>query len=135
MDVIRQTLPQVKKVASIRTICEAIKSPPYQNMLSEVHKLMKLYLTVSITSSTSSERAFSTLWHFLTYIRSTMTEQRLNKFMLLHIHKGLTYSLDLHDIARDFIRTAQILWFLQSPVVHDFFNFVFIMITCFFNRG
>ena len=102
VDVIRQTLPQEKKVVSIRTICEAIKSPPYQNMLSEVHKLLRLYLTVPITSSTS-ERAFSTLRRLLTYLRSTMTEQRLNNCMLLHIHKGLTDNLDIHDIARDLI--------------------------------
>ena len=31
-----------------------------------------------------------------------MTEQRLNNCMLLNIHKDLTYSLDLFEIAKDF---------------------------------
>ena len=102
VDVIRQALPEVKKVTSVRTICEAMKSPPYRTMLSEVHKLLRLYLTVPITSSTS-ERAFSTLRRLLTYLRSSMTEQRLNNCMLLHIHKDLTDDLDLHEIAKEFI--------------------------------
>ena len=65
VDVIHQALPEVKKVTSVRTICEAMKSPPYRTMLSEVHKLLRLYLTMPITSSTS-ERAFSTLRRLLT---------------------------------------------------------------------
>ena len=102
VDAVHVVLPQVKKVTSIRTICEVMKVDPYRSMLSEVHKLLRLYLTVPITSSTS-ERAFSTLRRLLTYLRSTMTEQRLNNCMLLHIHKDLTDSLDLHQVAKDFI--------------------------------
>ena len=71
-------------------------------MLSEVHKLLRLYLTVPITSSTS-ERAFSTLRRLLTYLRAIMTEQRHNNCMLLHVHKDLTDDLDLFEIAKDFI--------------------------------
>ena len=102
MDVIHQALPEVKKVTSVCTICEAMKSPPYRIMLSEVHRLLRFYLTVPITSS-MSERAFSTLRRLLTYLRSSMTEQRLNNCMLLHIHKDLTDDLDLHEIAKEFI--------------------------------
>ena len=93
VDVIHQALPEVKKVTSVHTICEAMKSPPYRIMLSEVHKSLRLYLTVPITSF-KSERAFSTLRRLLTYLRSSMTEQRLNNCMLLHIHKDLTDDLD-----------------------------------------
>ena len=75
---------------------------PYKAMLGEVHKLLRLYLTIPITSSTS-ERAFSTLRRVLTYLRSTMTQKRLNNCMLLHIHKDLTDSLNLLDIATTFI--------------------------------
>lgn len=64
VDVIHQALPQVKKVTSARTICTAMRIDPYRTMLSEIHKLLQLYLTVPITSSTS-ERAFSTLWRLL----------------------------------------------------------------------
>ena len=96
VDVIHLALPQVKKVTSIQTICDAIKCDPYRSMLSEVHKLLQLYLTVPITT-------FTTLRCLLTYLRGTMTEQRLNICMLLHIHKDLTINLDLCEIAKEFI--------------------------------
>lgn len=106
VDVIREALPEVKKVTSIRTICKAMTRHAYQTMLSEVHKLLQLYLTVPITTA-KSERAFSTLRRLLTYLRSTMTEQRLNNCMLLHVHKSLTYDLNLTEIAKELISAKE----------------------------
>ena len=65
---------------------------------AEVHKLLKLYLTVPITSSTS-ERTFSVMKRLLTYLRSTMSEKSR---MLLHIHKDITDTLSNMDIAKEF---------------------------------
>ena len=42
VDVIREAQPEVKKVTSIRTITEAMKSHAYRIMLCEVHKLLRL---------------------------------------------------------------------------------------------
>ena len=70
-------------------------------MLPSVHNLLRLYLTIPLSSATS-ERAFSALRRILTYLRSTMTEQRLNNCLLLHVHKDLTDSLDLVDAAKEF---------------------------------
>ena len=75
---------------------------PGHILASEVHKLLKLYLTVPITSSTS-ERTFSVMKRLLTYLRSTMSEKRLNNCMLLHIHKDITDTLSNMDIAKEFI--------------------------------
>lgn len=66
-------LPHVKRVTSIRTICEAMRAHANRQMLSDIHKLLRLYLTIPITSSTS-ERSFSALRRLLTYLRSTMKE-------------------------------------------------------------
>ena len=82
VDVIHQVLPEVKKVTSVCTICEAMISPPYTTMLSEVHKLFRLYLTVPITSSTS-ERAFSTLRRLLT---SSIIYDRAETQQLMLLH-------------------------------------------------
>ena len=101
-DVIKKATPYVKKVTAIQTICEAMNSNSvYKDMLSTVHQLIRLYMTVPITSATS-ERTFSALRRLLTYMRSSMTEKRLN-CLLLHIHKELTDSLDLISIAKEFI--------------------------------
>lgn len=106
-DMIKQALPTVKCVTSVRTICEAMNTNnTFKSMLSEVHDLLRLYLTVPITSATS-ERSFSALRFVLTYLRSTMSEQRLNNCLLLHIHKDITDSLDITDIGKQFICTPE----------------------------
>ena len=68
-------------------------------MVCEVHNLLRLYLTITITSATA-ERSFSALQNVLTYLRSSMIEQRLNNCMLIHIYKQLT---DFIQIAKEFI--------------------------------
>lgn len=50
--VVHESLPSVKEVTSIRTICEAIAMKVHANrkLLTEIHKLLRLYLTITITS-------------------------------------------------------------------------------------
>ena len=55
-----------------------------------------------ITTATA-KRTFSVLRRLKTYLRSTMSQERLNN-VILHIHKDITDSLDLTDIARSFLR-------------------------------
>ena len=93
----------VRKVTSIRTICEAMnETPSYKKILSEIHKLLRLYLVVPVTSA-SSERTFSVLKRLLVYLRSTKTEMRLNNCLLLHVHKDVTDAINLEDIAKEFV--------------------------------
>ena len=49
-------------------------------ILPAVHKLLRLYLTIPITSATA-EKAFSALKQALTYSRSPITEKRLNNLL------------------------------------------------------
>lgn len=59
------TLPQT--VISIHTICEALNSNNvYKEMLPSVHSLLRLYMTIPITSATC-ERTFSALRCLLTF--------------------------------------------------------------------
>ena len=102
VDVIHVELPDVKKVTSVRSICDALAKHANRNLLSEVHKLLRLYLTIPITSCTS-ERSFSALRRLFTCLRSTMTEKRLNNCFLLHVHIELTDSINVTDVAVEFI--------------------------------
>ena len=69
VDVIRVGVPSVKEVTSVRTICDAMNHEhAYKTTLSEVHKLLRLFLTIPLTSSTA-ERTFSLLRRLLTYLR------------------------------------------------------------------
>ena len=102
-DVVQKSVPGVKKVTSVHTICDAMNSNDiFKEMLPTVHQLLRLYLTLPTTSVTS-ERTFSALRQLLTYLHSKMTEKRLNNCLLLHIHKDLTDSLDLILAAKEFI--------------------------------
>ena len=54
-------------------------------------------------TNAQSERSFSAVRRLNTYLRSSMTQQRLNHLMLLHIHKCHTNNLDLSGVVNDFI--------------------------------
>ena len=73
-----------------------------RSLLSEVCKILKLILIMPATNATS-ERSFSTLRRVKTYLRNTMSQQRLNNLMLLHVHRDLTDTLDLSAVANDFV--------------------------------
>ena len=50
----------------------------------------------------TAEGTFSTLRRLKNYLRSTMTQNRLNHIVLLHTHKHRTDQLDLTEVASDF---------------------------------
>ena len=78
------------------------RKPPQREQLSEVCKLFQLLLVMPATNA-ESERAFSSLRRVKSYLRSTMSQERLNHLMVLHIHKDRTDSLNAIDIANDFV--------------------------------
>ena len=93
----------IKKVTTMRTLTDAMnKSEIYKRMLSEVDKLLKIYLTFPVTSATA-ERAFSSLRHLKTFLRNTMTHCHLNNLFLLYVHTNVTDKLDLSCIEKDFV--------------------------------
>ena len=105
-DIVKRMLP-VKRVTTVRTICEALNSSSIcKEMLPSVHNLLRLYLTIPVTSATS-ERTFSALKCVLTSLRSSMTEKRLNNCLILYIHKDLTDALDIKSQAKEFASRNQ----------------------------
>ena len=73
-----------------------------KTLLSEVTLVMKLILVMPATNVTS-KRSFSAMRRLKSYLRSTMTQERLNHLMMLHVHKDLTDSLVLTDVANEFV--------------------------------
>ena len=65
-DVIKQSSPEVKKVTSAQKICKVMQRDVVRQMLPTVHLLVRLYLTIPVTSA-SPERTFSALKRVLTY--------------------------------------------------------------------
>ena len=89
----------IKKVTQLATLLDVLKAGNWseEGCISEVIKLLRLYLTVPMTNATA-ERSFSTLRRLKTYLRSTMTEKRLNHLIFMHIHTDLTDKLDLNEV-------------------------------------
>ena len=75
------------------------------SLLSEVVKLVRLILVMPATNAVS-ERTFSALRRVKTYLRTTMTQARLNHLMLLYVHHVETEKIDLVQVANDFISTS-----------------------------
>ena len=71
-----------------------------QTFLGEVNHLLRIYLTVPMSSATA-ERTFSCLKRLEYYLRSIMTKKGLNNVTLMHTHR--VDKLDLLDIAMQFI--------------------------------
>lgn len=71
-------------------------------MYSEIAVLIELFLVMPATNATS-ERMFSTLRRIKSYLRSTMSQVRLNNLMILHVYEEETEKLDLQDVANEFV--------------------------------
>ena len=91
------------KVTRVHTLANTLATAPLAfSMFSEVDKLARIYLTIPVTTATV-ERSFSDLQCIKTYLRSTMSQQRLNNIMLLNVHKDLADGLDMPTIPRQFV--------------------------------
>ena len=75
-----------------------------QGLLSEVTKLVRLYLTVPVTTATA-ERSFSALKRVKTYLRNSMSQERLNHCFIMHVFKEAADRLEgrLGEVMEEFI--------------------------------
>ena len=98
---------KVKEVKHLRTVAEAFRKQPIgRGLLSEVEKILRIYLTTPITTATA-ERSFSAFRRLKNYLRATMTQKRLNNLLLLHIHKQETSDLSMKHIAQEFVNNER----------------------------
>ena len=79
--------------------------PEVRRMFPQVERLLRLLL-VSPASSCEAERSFSSLRRIKTWLRSTMTQKRLNNVMICNVHKDKLNALDLKQIAHKFINNS-----------------------------
>jgi hypothetical protein len=72
----------------------------FNAMFPEMMKLGSLLLVIPATSATA-ERSFSCLKRVKTWLRSSMTQTRLNSVALLHAHRNIQPDLEL--VMKEFI--------------------------------
>jgi len=73
-----------------------------RSFYSQVCILVRLILVMPATNATS-ERSFSALRRIKSYLRTTMSQQRLNNLMVLFIHRDSLDEMDLEEVANEFI--------------------------------
>jgi hypothetical protein len=90
--------------SNVEEAAELIAKLPREcrTLFSQVETLVR-FLLVMPASSAEAERSFSSLRRLKTWLRSTMTQPRLNHVCILNIHQDVLDSIDLQDIANQFI--------------------------------
>ena len=73
-----------------------------RSIYSEILTLVELILVMRATNATS-ERSFSTLCRIKSYLRTTMSQQRLNNLMVIFIHRDSLDEMNLEDVADELI--------------------------------
>jgi len=74
----------------------------WRKLFPELVKLLQLFLTIPVTTCTA-ERTFSSLRRLKTYLRSTLTQKRLNHVAVLHCHRDRCEQLNLKKICNAFV--------------------------------
>uniref|UniRef100_A0A3B1JDS8 HAT C-terminal dimerisation domain-containing protein n=1 Tax=Astyanax mexicanus TaxID=7994 RepID=A0A3B1JDS8_ASTMX len=69
---------------------------PYKEVFFELYKLCKVAVSIPVTTA-SCERSFSTLKLVKTYLRSTMTDERLSNLGVLSIESRRAKTLNLEE--------------------------------------
>ena len=107
--VVKSADPGIKRVTSLRTIMNIFRSQPHldlRKVYCNLHALMKMYLTVPL-SNASAERSFSALRRIKNYLRNRLTQEHLNHYMMLNVHKHLTEIIDLNIVAKTFVSSNE----------------------------
>ncbi|KAL4090644.1 hypothetical protein QTP88_025438 [Uroleucon formosanum] len=82
----------LQKQIVIKTALDALRVC-CPNLYPNINKLLKILTTLPVSTSTP-ERSFSTLKRVKTYLRNSMTEDRLNGLTMLAIHKDVIVTPD-----------------------------------------
>ena len=88
-------------IETVKTVLKSL-SVAQRGLINMVCLAFQLLLVMPATNATS-ESSFSALKRIKTYLRSTMSQARLNHLMVLHYHQDFTDSPDMKLVANDFI--------------------------------
>lgn len=92
-----------KSVSTVAQICEVLNHrESSKECLTELHKLLKFYLTVPMGSATA-ERSFSAMRRIKSWLRATMSANSLNNKMFSSLHKDRMDNVNIEKIAKEFI--------------------------------
>jgi len=88
---------------TVMDICKLIRTEKLQELFPYVDIALRMYLCCP-TSNCSAERSFSALKRVKSYLRSRMTDDRLNRLAILSIESTLTMNMSFNDIINKFAK-------------------------------
>ena len=80
-----------------------------RNMVPEVRGLfsqVEALLLVVPASSAEAERSFSALRRLKTWLRSSMSQTRLNSVAVCHVHRERMYNLDKKKLCQELVQVT-----------------------------
>jgi hypothetical protein len=103
------TLENVSQQFAFDTIDEAAdvmrsQVPEVRKLFSQVEVLLRILLVIPVTSC-EAERSFSSLRRLKTWLRSTISQERLNSVAVCNVHHEYIDALDLKAIVNEFVET------------------------------
>lgn len=98
----REEKDRPKSVIASLKVCKEFGTYP------NIETLLHIFATLPVTTATS-ERSFSCLKYLKSYLRSTMSEPRLNGLALLFVHKDI--DLNYEEVIHEFSRKNRLLEF------------------------
>ena len=81
--------------------------PEVRSLFVDVEQLIRLMLLCPV-SSRAAERSFSALRRLKNWLRSTITQQRLNAVVVCRVNKDIVDSLNVSELASDFAKRPDI---------------------------
>ena len=82
-------------------MCLILKNKGLEDIYPYVNIAIRMYLCYPV-SNCSSERSFSALKRIKSYLRSRMTDERLNSIAIINIESDITKNLEYDDIINEY---------------------------------
>ena len=102
----KEVQPDLKDITSIQTVSDVMKQGKFTKVFSEIHSVIKLYLTFPLSNATA-KRSFSALRRIKTYLRSTLTQEYLNHFLVLNAHRELLDEIDVNEVCQSVMKVNE----------------------------
>jgi hypothetical protein len=104
---LKAQLQMFRRRRTVDTVAQAVVEmrnmlPEVQAEFPQVTTLLKLLL-VSPASSAKAERSFSALRRLKTWLRSTMTDTRLNAVSVCHVHQQKLDTIVISELMHQFV--------------------------------
>ena len=104
----KEVQPDLKDITSIQTVIDVMKQGKLTKVFSELHSVIKLYLTLTVpVSNATAQHSFSALRRIKTYLISTLTQEHLNHFLVLNAHRELLDRIYVNEVCQSVMKVNE----------------------------